>query len=759
MSLILQNKQFTDIFGNVTTYYRSNAGDKVTALFTIDTSIRFKSSEENTLTVYFQPNEIKRLSGNWIDDGWRVGDTFTIQIFYGNGTSWFGYPITSTVEYLSGTTMGCTNIIPSGSLIPNGRSYGNDEYMVLTNHRQHDGLDVLINHSQNGLGGATASLIDGEDSRIRFEGLNAMTVSDVLTGIQTGYKSGQFALNSTLTYDSVNSAGVRRYLLEIELYNSGAYDEQWFLGANCLKLYAKFKFQSIIGEPFGSQDIIYSEDGDTGYFNQGFNTGIPQAQVLQGISAIDWANATTGSFTIDTNVGVTDFYIGGLYISLDETYYKNKLQSQTEITMQLDSHVPITSPLLYLSFVNEFGAGWNLALSPATVVGTQRTYNYSIIPNAQFQSFFDDREEGDRRFVIYFRAGNVNLTLFDGQLTKEAPIAGPITDINFSNFIKHNDNTTDVFSYVSPASSRHFTEDDVAYILKWKLQKNVIHSALRVGVEMRNLVTNEYFILQQSNFDLSNAQVSSDGRQLFNLSVGQVNNLPNTSAKKMATFELYPNIDETSKYGVKLYYPYLNDWRYWVSLQGVNADFFGNQNRDWRHYLDNPDWTVRAFVEIDNINGAYVHYESFAINDYDTGNATSVIELYRPNGMFVTALVDDEVMTIKAIHTTATALNPTSIWGMITIEPFEGSPRWITSNVVPSDGNINNPLGDMTVTVVGNVTTFECTLDMNKIDSTTGFSIGSRIYGDDVYPVVDRWLTTDGDLWEQTDGGNWLIDT
>ena len=106
MSLVLQNRTFTDIFGNVTSYYRSNAGDKITAEFTIDTSIRFKSSASNTLTTYLDPLEISRLSGNWIDEGWRQGDSIEFNVYYANGTLYSGYPFSSTIESLSGTTMG-----------------------------------------------------------------------------------------------------------------------------------------------------------------------------------------------------------------------------------------------------------------------------------------------------------------------------------------------------------------------------------------------------------------------------------------------------------------------------------------------------------------------------------------------------------------------------------------------------------------------------------------------------------------------------
>jgi hypothetical protein len=423
--------------------------------------------------------------------------------------------------------------------------------------------------------------------------------------------------------------------------------------------------------------------------------------------------------------------------------------------MQLNSYVPLV-PAIYGSYANPLGASYNFIVGAPVVVGTLRTYPFSFVPNTDFQNFMEGRDDGDRRIVIYFKAGNVNLTLFDGQMTKSVPVAGPLSGIDTEEIIRHNDNTTDAVTGPPLVFHSLYTEDDEAYILKWNAQKNDPYSAVRVYVRARNNVTDETFNLQSALFDLSGVQTSSDGRQLVNLQAAQSNNLPLNSAKRVASLELYPALDTVSTYGLKLYYPYVSLWQYWEALQGVSADFFPNQNKNWQAYSSPTDWVVELYAEIDTPIGAYYAGKPLLILDYDAGNVTTVHEYWRPNGVQVSALVDGELMTIKAIHTSATAINPSSVWGQITVETFEGGPRWVTSTVLGPDGNPNNPLGPVSISVVGLTTTLECTLDTNLIDITNGVSIGSRIFGDDIF--VDRWLTTDGDLFETTGGDNWIIE-
>ena len=752
MSLILINKQFTDIFGDSLTFYRSNAGDKTHVKFTLDNAIRTRSSQTLQITAALSPNEFIRSQGNWLDDGWRVGDTYSMVLYQQNGSPYPGYPLTGTVLYISGAVIGVTTI-PAG--MTNGETYGQLTPLQFTATRYHDGLDVLVNHVQNGTAGFPQSLIDGENTVLRFEGLNALTVGATLAGLPVGFQSGSFYMDGiSLKYLST-SGGLRRYEIEFDVINPGIYSDQWFLGANALKLYTQFQFQSVIGEPYGTQNLVFNEDGDTGYLDQPFNLGAAaDATLLQGFSTVDWANATTANITINLNVpGVTDFYVGGGYYSIDENYYKNKPGSQSYLTMSLDAFTPL-APAIYGSTYGPGGAYWNLVVSPPVIVGSQRTYTMVVQPSAQFQAFMNGRPDGDRRFVIYLRAGNVNLTLFDGQLTKVAPPNGAVPNVDASILLDHSQNVTDAVT--GNITANLYTEDDAAWIVRFRPNKGDVYTAARARVEAVNIITGAKFPLQVTTFDLSGVQISSDGRQLINQQAAQANNLPTTSAKRTATLELYPALDTPTTYGWKLYYPFISLWQYWEALAGVNAAFWPNQDKNWFRYSDPADWRVRLVFEIDDDQGRYELLRNFIIDDYDSGNTTPVHKYFRPTGVQVTSLVEGELMTIKAEHTTAAGLTLSSIWGAITVETFEGAPRWLTSSVIAPDGNPNNPLGPLSISVSGTTTTLECTLDTNLIDLTNGVSITSRIFGNDIR--VDKWLTTSGDYWQQdatTD--EWLI--
>ncbi len=751
MNLIV-SRTFEDIFGNTTTYYKSNAGDKIKATYLINIGIVFKSSDDNQINVSLNPNELTRTSGNWEDDGWRVGDSYEMLRYQSNGTPDWNYVVTGTVSYINGNTIGITNFYPS---MFNGQSMDGTQPLLIASTRAHDGLTIFLNHVLNTTGGSSQSLIDGEETKIVLNGLDALAVSGSIIGTQVGNKSGSFNCSAQITRLANPIVGYRQYEIEIEIINPGVLDSEWFLGSSCLKLYNVFKWQSLIGEPYATQDLIDDILADTGYLDEAFNADNVNSSLIQGIQAIDWANATSGSFIVDSTI--PEFYVCGMYVPLDETYYKNKPQSQSNLCMMLDSHSPATATT-YGSFSNPVGASWNFVLAPPTISGTQRTYPFVFIPDVDFQSFFDAREEGDRRFVIWFRAGNTNHVLFDGQLTKEMPPAGPLPNVDTFTMIKHNDNTEDA-NGIDPIFSPNrfnYTEDDLAFITKMIWDKGHVYTALRVKMIARHVSNGSEFVLQQTSFDLTGVQISSDGRQLLNLSVGQQNNLPTTSSKKNAKLELYPSLDTVSQYGVKLYYPYLNDWRYWEPLSGVDADFYPDQNKNWYPYSNDPNWNVYVKVELDDDQGEYNDEYLTLLITYNGGNTTASIEYYRPDGTQVLALVDGEVMTIKIKHSTLTVLNPTSIWAIASVEPFESGPVWYTSSVIAQDGNQLNPLGPLSISVSGTITTLEFTLDTNKINGTNGVSISSRIFGNDIF--VDRWLTTGGDLFETTSGDNWLIE-
>ena len=110
---------------------------------------------------------------------------------------------------------------------------------------------------------------------------------------------------------------MRISFIQSGLYNSSNYDFD-----NCLKLYARMNWESLLGEPFNNTEFICSLDANTGWFDQAFNTGIIDATLVQGIQEIAFDSPTTGSFVIESSSGT--YAVGSAYVSGDDAYYKNR---------------------------------------------------------------------------------------------------------------------------------------------------------------------------------------------------------------------------------------------------------------------------------------------------------------------------------------------------------------------------------------------------------------------------------------------------
>jgi hypothetical protein len=103
----------------------------------------------------------------------------------------------------------------------------------------------------------------------------------------------------------------------------------------------------------------------------------------------------------------------------------------------------------------------------------------------------------------------------------------------------------------------------------------------------------------------------------------------------------------------------------------------------------------------------------------------------------VQVIVDGELHRIIATHTNldASAWDVSNIWGMITIEPTESSPRWICSTIIDIDGNSLNPLSPITgltatlTFLTPNVAKIECFFDPGKINLTNGVKFTTKIKG------------------------------
>ena len=724
MPIIQINQSFQDIFGNNTSFLKGNAGDLQTARISIRESISVNSALGESIQNNFTLDLMTWLGGDWEAEGFRVGDSIGI-ITYIQSSGIVLASTTTNVVYINGDEM------EVGLALSSWYDESSGEAVIIFNNRNREQMTLDFNMVVNGSAGSQYSLIDGEVSRFTFD----LSGGAGATGVQIGNKSGAYDVSAQMLLNSTSGI-FKNYDLVINFQQSGLYDSNLFSFDNCLKLYAKMSWSSLLGEPFGQTESIFNDDADTGWFNEAFNTGSIDATLVQGISELGYDQPTSGQFVIDS--ASNDYAIGSAYISNDDSYFKIQPESQSNLTMIVPSSIPI-SGVANQSALNPDGAGYTIELTNIATAGTIRTIDFTFTPNSAFTTFMEAQTEGNRSFYVWMKFGSVNVLVFSGQLTKQPVSAGPITMV-VSEFFDHSQQLTDGSLVQSGYAGN--VEDDFGWIGKWRWIKKAVVSYVRVGVQAYNTSTGASFTLQQNNFSLNNIPQETSGLEAYILDETQAVNstLPTTSVKREIRLKRDTSLDQVTQYGVSLYFPYLYRWEYWLQLMNVSPDFYPDeQTRNWVPYGNTGNWTLRLFVEYDMNGLAYKYYDTLQIKDYDSdANIQQDIQLFRADPLQnVQVIIEGEQMKIVATNTNLNgdAWEEETTWGMITIEPTESSPRWISSTAIDFDGNTLNPLTplsglrcDLTFPSP-DVARLECNFDPSKIDLSAGVKITAKIKG------------------------------
>lgn len=748
MPVIIENKQFTDSLGNVTTFYQSNAGDKCTLDLTFAGKIRL-TSISNPLSLDPVLKIVTSPTIAWENEGFRVND-FVLIVKRDSA----GNQISNHVGQITSISGINANFDSLGGLWYDITANEMLEFIAVTDitgttARKRDTLEFQLNHSLNSQQGNVASLIDSETTSCLFQNVATMTSGQTIVGNLVGNQSGQFIEAVSLTYNGLNADFFDQFTLSIDFINSGVYDVDWFELGDCLKFYVKGFWSSLPNEPFNRAEFSLDDNGNTGWFDEANNTSILNTgTIIQPLTEIDYSQSKNYTFQYDSNL--PNIGLGSCYISIDDSYYKNVSNSQTQLTMILDTENLITG--LRTSPTNPNGAFYQININSITnVSGSIYEVTLTFIPNATFTQFIEDNVD-NRLFYIWLRIGNVNHLIFDGQLTKEQAIGGTLDMEQEYAFLDHAQNVDTITGDFGGFSAD--TEDDIAYYGTFLLDNNVNYDSLQCIIEGKNIITDEDFTLQQTNFNISNVPVNS-GKYLINDTQTINNDLLNTSKKIEAIFKRETSIDTATQYGVSIYYPILLNWKYWLTQSNVNTDFYPNQNQNWQPYGSTGDWQLRFKLNLIKNGLAYTNSVRIVDNDYDNNlDVTSSIELQlQSDNSVVTIIPDNELLYIETTHVNLLGnWNQQRVWGMITVEPKESSPRWQISTIVPFDNNSNNPLSPISGNLVSvtyptlDTVKLKCKFDPSKINTDNGIKITAKIKEGCVNIVdINKMTTYDAD--------------
>jgi hypothetical protein len=772
MPIRIIEKTYTDWTGQVKTFYENNAGDLTLVNYTILEQIQVVSNAQNFLQFNLLENTITWQGGNWYTEGFRPQEVYQIRVYDANGNFIAGRSDTGTCLEIAGqnyNTIKFNDIDPVA--VPNTQDGEYVAIFPLTDYR-HEEIVISVNHVQTGTQGNEYSLIDGESTVFRFNlrdtaGFPFIPDGTTIFGETIGKQSGQFLEFAQLTFRDTTPQSLGYigygYVYEISyvLIQSGIYDIVPFQQNKCLKLFNQFEYARFFGEPFYRNQFSISDDANTGWFDEAYNVGVPNATLVQGITELAYDFETTGQIIVETSSPTfSDFAIGCSYVPTDPNYYKNKPLPQQYYGMTIGSTpiTPATSP------TNPVGANYTIEIVNITSVGTTHTIDFKFTPNVAFEEFMETRDEEDRLFYVWIFAGNINLLAFSGQLTSNPPVGGFLT-LTEGFFYDHSANF-DTPPSATPNGSGYEAnkEDDLAFYGSFLLNIDEPCESFTARIEAFNTSTLEEFILGSAFFSFNSVPFAG-GKHLLNLSQTVQNALPTTSLKRNAYLKLETSLDTPTQYGVAVYFPFLYRWENWIPQTNASVDFYPDkQTKDWLPYDTTGDWTIRVHLELVKNDLAYIFNEELKIKDYNSEpNIDQKIDLIREiDGTIVTAVIVGEQMRVRATHERLDGLffDPAVTWGMITVEPTTASPRWICSTVVPSDNNPSNPLTPITgntisITYTGTLAIMECFFNPSVINLEKGVKFTTKIKTGCGLPDPPKngKQTTLGDFKETTTGG------
>lgn len=709
MPIEILNRSFFNTVTSVTTpNFKANAGDLIRCTFTIRENISVDCNG-----IYFAYNYINNVitasAFNFRGEGFIVGD-FVECSHYDNLGVLQEPTYTTTVTAVTAST------ITIGQMPVNAVS-STDTFVITQNSALplRTELHLFVNHKQASLLTFDQfSHIDGEATTIQALNLPAITTGVPGSFTQLGNRSGQWEV-SNLSINKPDGTPVgNQYVIGFDVIQSGIYQPNLFAVSDDLNLSIGFRMFRITNDLNTATTKFDDYLSNTGWYDEGVNDE-PNLSVLDyGITHVYYDAPTTVTFKISAPTSMIG--MGVSYIPTDQNYYWNKIISQTKLGMTQPTKGG-TMVGLALSGGNNSDTltpAWTMVVNSVTSVSGGFIVSATFTPT--FNGFFDSKPN-DRLFRIWAKVDNVNVLVFNDQLTK-----APTPDISLTPSILDVVDFTNQDVVASADEILDYViEDNLAILAVIDMVQDDVLESFDCRVYAYNTVTFEEYTLQSDSFNLTTAPYSG-GVYLSQQTINKQYNLASGSVKNVAT--LTPTSLLGVNYTLLVNYPFLIKWQYWLQAIGAPVTFISNDNQDWTNYTFG-DWTVRFEIakNFGTHRAVYSNLLDFVTYDSDVNVTAHSITLKRANGTVVTNVLD-EPMVIEIVQTATGTLSAEFV--EVTIESFEGNPRWqLATNY--ANANPANPLQLVSSVSVGNTRTTIVNLDTSKIAINNGVSISSEI--------------------------------
>jgi hypothetical protein len=784
---LVNGTDFTSNSGVYDTFPKANTPELIKAVFKVQYSWRSDASASDVFDI--NNNAITRQYGSFKDDGFIEGDI--IDVIDGSIIA-----ADRTISLVTDTLL-----IFGGAIIANTNSAN----MVVRGKTALRGFKLSYNLVENTSAKDFASLQDGSFTAWSAEDVGTGSVGARSTSLVDGEwnsnavtsKTGSFKIRFVQDVDAYTQELEFEHVFRVIPYFLDNERAQFASGSNVSYLENNLSYKYVFDLKGGvtSQNpneikIVEEENtlGNVGGFDETFNGGLPNFAM----ESIDYADGTTGlpvdGIQGDRTTDVTIIINSPTGIGMNYNHacmvYISRLSADTDIDpledfetnwlfdslRQVRGATTVSSTAIKLLSVNSYSGGTKLQIIFTCDFTTAQK---NLMTNGDEFAVMVAVDDLNNLGIYRTTTKDDTLIVIDEDVPdlyavdsfgfyRRDMIAG--TDTPFTNYVGFDEDTVLLeFIYWLDIS------------LEAKMQK------MRFKLVAFDTATEDYFVINQDEIDLSNSVLSGDTQQV-NLTKYQPFILPTSNNFKKIT--VANNSTSGSKEYYKVRYPFKLGWMDYKQLttaDGVFYDaaettnFFG-LNQKVSNYSGVNGYELMMIIEADvleSVGGITTTYadrtpyiESREYEDDQPNNAFSslVIEVMTTGGVLLPddKLVKDRDNLIRATFTFVTPISALAVIkgemkaetyraggfsSMASINNFETTPS--NSVLQPLSGQTN-----LKVTNNGTTVVMECIVPENvalNIPDNAVNLFSARIMND-VSVLVDGKLTEEGLLKQKEDG-------
>jgi hypothetical protein len=545
----------------------------------------------------------------------------------------------------------------------------------------------------------------------------------------------------------------------------------FFLNNNCLKFIFKIDAKAAFSDNALVQTILFdSESGNTGYFNENYNTGLTNysianttytrlsdSQSLNAIQLID-TETTVIEFDVVNTVdspftASTDFVFSFINVPQDNTNYK---QTATDLSYNFSfDRAKNTIGAAPVSGVNGITIdGFEISLTSSSIAHVTCNILINTATYNRISSF-------DSKYLVAISTQDIALSPQNSDgVTLSLDYRDFYVDLGLDAAITVDEETYIEHPYQTKIDGisllESFTEDEVVGYKRFKIDTSLATqpftiSEVRAGIKATD-GTNE-FKLSEYKLPIQNVPI--------------VNGIEFIDAVQIIPFKA-PNTELVTKFSVKrdiasdaapiyyydVYFGWINRWEYWDANNNVNSDFFNialannGLNNNWERF-DTLGYSLKFFVEWDlTVNGQTqtLSFESdFTINDYLSNPEwiNEDIKTYdSSNNQLISGLNEyilgyDETIVVSEFEFNGVGGTPlnSEVDIIMRLEGYEIGGQFGSTRITSARATSTNTQwvsidlsNEVVITSIGNVFYGTAKIDNFALQNFTEFSITARIY-------------------------------